>query len=101
MSRAPVTSRVDRRNRGERLGFRVDPGTKALVERAAQLERRNLTDYCLSALTEAARETIARHGTLDLSASDRAAFFEALVHPPEPNPRLQRAFDAERRVVEP
>lgn len=101
MSRAQVTSRVDRRVRGERLGFRVDPRTKALVERAAQLERRNLTDYCLSALTEAAQETIARHGTLDLSATDREAFFEALVHPPEPTPRLQRAFDAERRVVEP
>ncbi len=71
------------------------------MERAARLEGRSLTDYCLSALTEAAQETIARHGTLDLSASDRAAFFDALVHPPESNPRLQRAFDAERRVVEP
>ena len=100
MGRANATNRADRRERGERLGFRVDATTKALVERAAELERRNLTDHCLAALAEAARETIARHEALDLSAKERAAFFDALINPPEPSPRLQRAFDAERRVVE-
>ena len=101
MTRATSTTRGDRRARGERLGFRVDAGTKALVEQAAQLQRRNVTEFCLGALADAARETIARHETLDLSANDRAAFFDALIQAPEPNPRLQRAFDAERRVVEP
>ena len=47
--------------RDERLGFRVDEPTKALIERAAQLERRKLTDFCMTALTEAARRTIAEH----------------------------------------
>ena len=36
----------ENRARAERLGFRVDESTKRLVERAAQLERRKLTDYC-------------------------------------------------------
>ena len=75
-----------------RLGFRVDAETKRLVERAAALERRSLTDFCLSALTEATRATITRHQSLVLSERDRAAFFDALVHPPKPNPRLRRAF---------
>ncbi len=87
------------RTRAERMGFRVDEPTKQLVERAAQLERRKLTDYCLTALTEAAQRTIARHELLVLSNEERATFFDVLVNPPEPNDRLQRAFKAERRRV--
>lgn len=80
------------RVRAERLGFRVDEQTKALIERAAQLERRKVTDFCTAALTEAARRTIAEHETLTLSEQDRIAFFDALVDPPAPNERLRRAF---------
>ncbi len=92
--------RTERRARAHRLGFRVDAETKRLVERAAALERRSLTDFCLSALTNATRETIARHQSLVLSERDRAAFFDALVHPPKPNPRLLRAYrEAEQRIA--
>jgi len=81
------------------LGFRVDNETKRLVERAAALERRSLTDFCLAALAHATRETIIRHETLALSDRDRVAFFEALVHPPKPNARLRRAFkSASKRI---
>jgi uncharacterized protein (DUF1778 family) len=95
-----VERAAERRSRAHRLGFRVDAETKRQVERAAALERRSLTDFCLAALTEATRATIARHETLVLSERDRAAFFDALVHPPKPNARLRRAFrSAEERVV--
>jgi uncharacterized protein (DUF1778 family) len=95
-----ATAMRDRRLREERLGFRVDEPTKALIERAAQLERRKLTDFCMSALTEAARRTIAEHETIVLSERDRVVFFDTLVDPPAPNERLQRAFaEHNRRVV--
>jgi uncharacterized protein (DUF1778 family) len=95
-----ATTKHDQRLRGERLGFRVDEATKALIERAAQLEHRKLTDYCMAALAEAARRTIAEHETLILSERDRAVFFDALVNPPAPNERLQRAFaEHKRRVI--
>ena len=90
----------ERRARGYRLGFRVDAETKKQVERAAALERRSLTDYCLTAIASASQETIAHHETLVLSSRDREVFFHALVHPPKPNARLRRAFKAsEARVV--
>jgi len=96
----PHPAAAERRSRALRLGFRVDGETKRLVERAAALERRSLTDFCLSALTEATRATIARHESLVLSERDRAAFFDALVHPPKPNARLLRAFrEAEERIA--
>ncbi|MGA2277948.1 MAG: DUF1778 domain-containing protein [Terracidiphilus sp.] len=97
---ATVASPAERRARASRLGFRVDAETKRLVERAAALERRSLTDFCLSALTEATRATITRHESLVLSNHDRVAFFDALIHPPKPNARLRRAFrSARERVV--
>jgi len=86
----------------ERLGFRVDERTKELIERAAYLERRKLTDYCVAALSDAARRTIAEHETLILSENDRKAFFDALVNPPEPNDRLKRAAaEHQRRLAGP
>ena len=96
-----TTPKHDNRTRAERLGFRVDEQTKELVERAAQLERRKVTDFCVSALTEAARRTIAEHEMLVLSDRDRAAFFEALVNPPEPNERLRRALAEHKRRIAP
>ena len=97
---ATVARTTERRARASRLGFRVDAETKRLVERAAALERRSLTDFCLSALTAVTRETIARHESLVLSERDRAAFFEALMHPPAPNARLTCAVrEAEERIA--
>ena len=96
-----IATQEERRSRGARLGFRVDDQTKALVELAAELERRKLTDYCLTALTEAARRTIARHEMLVLSDRDRKAFFDALINPPKPSSRLRRAARAERKRIAP
>jgi uncharacterized protein (DUF1778 family) len=101
MPQAAALARTgERRTRSTRLGFRVDAETKGLVERAAALERRSLTDFCLTALTEATRETITRYESLVLSERDRAAFFDALIHAPKANARLRRAFrSAEERVL--
>lgn len=91
----------ERPNRGERLGFRLDAETKGLIERAAHLSRRKVSDFCVTALTDTARRTVAEHETLVLSERDRQAFFDALVHPPEPSERLLRALAEHRRRVAP
>ncbi len=96
-----TVAKGERRLRAERLGFRVDEPTKAPIERAARLERRKLTDFCTTALTQAARRTIAERETLVLTDRDRAAFFDALVSPPAPSERLRRAFAEHRRRVAP
>src|SRR5277367_3104971 len=95
------TSKAENRARAARMGFRVDEATKQLVERAAELERRKVTDFCLTALTEAAQRTIARHEALALSDDARAKFFDILVNPPAPHERLQRALKAELHRVLP
>ncbi len=85
--------------RAQRLGFRLDQETKDLIERAAHLERRKLTDFCVTALAGAARRTIADHETLTLSERDRQAFFAALVDPPKPSERLVRALAEHKRRI--
>lgn len=100
MATASVSANNQRRTRGARLGFRVEARTKSLVERAARLERRNLTDFCLSARNHAAQQTLDRHGFI-LSEADRNAFFEALVSPPKPNARLRKALRRELKRLEP
>ncbi|MGJ3647930.1 DUF1778 domain-containing protein [Sphingomonas sp. GlSt437] len=94
-----ISARSERIVRAHRLEFRLDEQTKGLIKRAAQLERRKVSDYCLTAIVEAARRTIAEHETLNLSDRDRAAFFEAMINPPEPGKRLARAFAEHSRRV--
>lgn len=88
------------RSRAERLGFRVDEETKDLIERAAYLARRKVSDFCVTALTESAQRTIAEHDALMLSDRDREAFFNALMYPPKASPRLVRALVEHKRRVE-
>jgi uncharacterized protein (DUF1778 family) len=53
-----TTSGMIKRCRTGRLAFRVDDQTKSLIEQAANLEHRSLTDYCQAVVSEAARRTI-------------------------------------------
>ncbi len=87
------------RIRIERLGFRLDGRTKSLIEQAARIERRKLTDFCLSALTEAARRTIADRESISLSSRDREIFFKAITDPPKPSKHLARALAEHTRRV--
>jgi uncharacterized protein (DUF1778 family) len=86
--------------RAARLGFRLDRQTKELIERAANFERRKVSDFCVTALVSAARRTIAAHETLVLSEQERKAFFDLLINPPKSSKRLVHAFaEHKRRVI--
>ena len=87
------------RTRIGRLGFRLDAQTKSLIEQAARIERRKVTDYCLSALTEAARRTIVGRDSISLSSRDREIFFKAITDPPKPSKHLARALAEHTRRV--
>ncbi len=101
MARSSAARTEVARARGARLGFRVDTKTKHLVEKAARLERRNVTDFCVTALTQAAENAIERNLSLVLSEIDRVAFFDVLANSPKPNAKLRGALQAERKRLEP
>jgi len=88
------------RRRAERVEARVTSEQKELLERAAALEGRSMTDFIITSAQEAAADTIARHELLQLSPQDQRAFVDALLNPPVPNEAL-RAAAARYRTARP
>ena len=72
----PARKPVDR-IRGERLEARITADQKALIQRAAELERRSVTDYVVSSVQSAAKRTVAAHNVMVLSAARGRAFVDA------------------------
>lgn len=77
------------RTRAERLEARVTSDQKKLIERAAALEGRSVTDFVLTSVQDAARRAIEEHGRLSLSVRDSEAFVDALLNPKPVNDRLR------------
>jgi uncharacterized protein (DUF1778 family) len=77
------------RARGERLEARITAEQKALIQRAAELEGRSVTDYVISSVQDAAKRTIEAHEIVALGAADSRAFVDALLDPPPLNARLR------------
>lgn len=73
----PATKRI----RAERLEARLTVAQKALIEHAAALQGRSVTDFVLSSVQEAAAKAIDEHQRLTLSVRDGRAFVQALVSP--------------------
>ncbi|WP_041345682.1 DUF1778 domain-containing protein [Nitrobacter winogradskyi] len=84
-----ATKSAQRRVRDERLETRVTADQKKLIERAAALQGRTVTDFVLTSVQEAARRAIEDHQTLHLSLRDSQAFVQALMKPLPVNDRLR------------
>ena len=93
------TTRPRRPSLRERLETRVSTEEKALLQRAASLENRSVTDFVRSSARDAAIETIRRHEGMTLSATDSAAFVDALMHPAAPGERLRSVAEAHRDLI--
>lgn len=77
------------RVRDERLETRVTADQKNLIEQAAALQGRTVTDFVLTSVQEAALRAIEEHQRLDLSVRDSEAFVDALINPRPVNDRLR------------
>jgi uncharacterized protein (DUF1778 family) len=85
------------RARAQRLETRVTAEQKTLIEHAAALQGRTVTDFVLTSVQDAARRTIEEHQQLELSVRDSQAFVDALLNPKPVNDRLR---DTVRRYRE-
>lgn len=87
------------RRRAERLEARVTTEQKALIERAAALQGRTITDFVLTSVQEAARRAIEDHELIRLSLRDAEAFVAALVNSREPSVRLREKAARHRSAL--
>jgi uncharacterized protein (DUF1778 family) len=93
MTRSPATKNAQQRARArpERLEPRITCEQKAMLQRAADLQGRSLTDFVVSSVQEAAKRTIEDYGVIHLSVRDSELFVDALLNPRAPGPKLREA----------
>jgi len=96
---APALKTSRGRVRGERLETRVTADQKSLIEHAAALQGRTVTDFVLTSVQEAARRAIEEHQRLDLAVRDSQAFVDALIKPQPVNDRLRDTVQRYRRAT--
>lgn len=81
-----------------RVNLRIDAEGKRKLERAASYAGSTLSDFVLSNALAAANRTIQEHESVALSKADWDAFFDALVKPPKPSRRLERALKRHDKI---
>lgn len=82
-----------------RLEARISPDTKALLQKAADLEGRTLTDFVVATVQAEALRVIEQHQTLKLNLEDSEAFVNALLNPPQPNDALKAAAQRYKKEI--
>lgn len=98
MHRVPRTAERTNRSKDRaplakiyRFDARLNEDQKLLVQRAAALEGRTMTDFVLHSAEAAAERTIEKRAMLILTARETEAFADAILHPAEPGPVLRKA----------
>ena len=88
------------RPRAQRLETRVTAAQKTLIEHAAALQGRTVTDFVLTSVQDAARRAIEEHQRIELSVRDSQAFVDALLNPKPVNARLRDTVRRYREAAE-
>ena len=82
-----------------RFDARLNEQQKLLIQRAADLEGRTMTDFVLHSAEAAAERTIEKRAMLVLTARETEAFAEAIVKPRAPGRILRRAARKYRETI--
>jgi uncharacterized protein (DUF1778 family) len=93
------TARQSASPKRERLEARIDGEQKALIERAARLQGRSVSDFVLATVHEAATRIIRDAASIELSAADSRRFAAALLKPAKPNAAMRKAAIRHRELI--
>jgi uncharacterized protein (DUF1778 family) len=74
-----------------RFDARLNEEQKFLIQRAADLEGRTMTDFVLHSAEIAAQRTIEKRAMLILTAREAETFANAVLNPPDPGAVLRQA----------
>ena len=87
------------KSKSYRFDARLNEQQKLLIQRAADLEGRSMTDFVLHSAEIAAERTLERRATLVMTARETKAFVDALLNPPDPGRVLRRAARDYRQKI--
>jgi uncharacterized protein (DUF1778 family) len=88
------------RPKNVRLQMRISRDQRRLLQRAADLQGRSLTDFVIGCAEEAAVRTIQETRVIRLTPRDSRIFAEALLNPLPPNPALRRAYRRYKTLID-
>jgi uncharacterized protein (DUF1778 family) len=92
MNTAPNLAIEKHSNRkNDRLAVRLPSEVKDMLELAAEVSGRSLSDFVLASAVTAAHKSIENHERMRLSNEDRAVFLAAFSDDAEPNEALKNA----------
>src|ERR1700756_739032 len=74
-----------------RFDARLNEEQKVLIQKAADLEGRSMTDFVLRSAQAAAERTLQDRAMLILSARETESFVDAVLNPADPGPALRAA----------
>lgn len=77
--------------RAERLEARISGEKKAVLQHAAELSGRTLSEFVVESAQAAAMRVIQEHENIRLGQAEQIAFVTALLNPAAPNDRLRQA----------
>ncbi|MGA2131965.1 MAG: DUF1778 domain-containing protein [Bryobacteraceae bacterium] len=80
-----------------RFDARLNEEQRLLIQRAADLEGRTLTDFVIHSAQSAAERSIETRGMLVLTTRETQAFAEAILNPADPGPVLRKAAREHRK----
>jgi uncharacterized protein (DUF1778 family) len=99
MSVAVRRNRNSPKSKTYRFDARLNKEQKALIQKAADLEGRTMTDFVLYSANAAAERTIQERTMLILSARETEAFVNAVLNPVEPGAVLRAAARHYKRTA--
>jgi uncharacterized protein (DUF1778 family) len=85
--------------RSWRFDARLNEEQKILIQRAADLEGRTMTDFVLLSAEQAAERTIRQRAMLILSARETEEFVTAVLKPTTPGKVLRKAAQRYRKTI--
>jgi len=102
MARATVRRQQKKKSasaKAYRFDARLNEHQKRLIQRAADLEGRTVTDFVLQSAQAAAERAIQERAILILSTRDTERFVDAILQPAEPGRTLRAAADRYRNMI--
>ena len=88
-----MATRMQEKGRRDTLHLGISPERRGLIDRAAELQGKNRTDFVLNAARHAAEGALRDQTRFAVSLKAYAEFLARLDAPPRPNSRLRRTLE--------
>jgi uncharacterized protein (DUF1778 family) len=85
-------------DRTESVEARLSRDALVVIERAAEIEGRSVSEFIADAAEKAAHKTVEETTMIRLAVEDQRRMWESLLNPPEPNEALRRAAQRHREL---